>query len=168
MSATTKATWSNPAEALKAIMSGVITFVGAVVLSLSTNGNSAPTLVQWLAAAVFGLGALVTTYYVPNADAKQKAAVQAVEKVAVDVVEHNPAQAAADATIAVDQYWKQMFVKGNATPPEPVVASKEPLSTVASTVPVTVAPPAPVKPAYTGPIPPVSEPVGATAVSVTP
>ena len=140
MSATKSSVWSNPAEALKAIVSGVITFAGAVVLSLSTNADhtvpTAPSMMQWLTAAVFGLGALVTTYWVPN----KQAAVLAVEKVAVDVVTHNPQQAATDATAVVDQYWKQMFVKGGVAPPVPVVVSTEPVSTVAGVATITPAP----------------------------
>ncbi len=144
----TPISWSNPAEALKAITSGIVTFVGAVTLSLSTNpGNTAPTLVQWLIAGIFGLGALVTTYYVPNANAKQKAVIADAEKVAVDLVEHNPQQAIVDVTQAV---MAANYLQRAAAQAVPVVVNVTP------------------KPAYTGPIPPVSEPVGATAVSAAP
>jgi len=142
--------WSNPAEALKAVVSGAVTFAGAAVVSLEAN-NSAPSLTQWLIAGVFGLGALVTTYYVPNADAKQKAVVADAEKVAVDLVEHKPQQAVIDATQAVmaANYLQRAAAQSHLAP---VIKS----TFVAS------------KPPYTGPIPPVSEPAGATAVSATP
>jgi len=151
---------STATKSAKAIVSGLVTFAGGAVVSLEAN-NAAPSLTQWLIAGVFGLGALVTTYVVPNA--KDKPLVGAAEKVAVDVIDHKPAQIAPDATALVEQYWKTQFVKGNAPPPVPVTVSAEPLSTVAGMQPIV-----PVKPAYTGPIPPVSEPVGATAVSATP
>jgi len=162
-----KTAWTKPGQMRKALAAAVAAVVGPAVIAATDNGHgSVPTLALWLIAALAGLAAFAGVFWFPNDPETVKQVERVADTVAVDLVEHNPAQAAADATVAVDQYWKQMFVKGNATPPEPVVASKEPLSTVASTVPVSVAEPA--KPAYTGPVPPVSEPVGATAVSATP
>ncbi len=151
--------WSNPAEALKAVVSGAVTFAGAAVVSLESN-NSAPSLVQWLIAGVFGLGALVTTYYVPNADAKQKAVIADAEKAAVDVVEHKPAQAIVDATQAVMAANYLQRAAAQAALPVLVVAGPAPV-TPAPAVDHSLDPLSPVQA-------PVSEPVGATAVSAAP
>lgn len=155
-----KVLWSNPAEALKAIVSGLAVFVTGATAAVTANaGSTAPTAVQWLFSFLAGAVALVATYYAPNAKSKAvKDAALAAEKVAVDLATHNAAKAVSDATAGVDNYWKATYVQGNATPPPVQTVSVNPVSTMSSDVPVPSTPPV----IYATP----PAPVGITTVNI--
>jgi len=160
---THKAAWTKPGQMRKALAAAVAAVVGPAIIAGTDNGHgSVPTLALWLIAAIAGLAAFAGVFWFPN-DPEAVAQVEKVaDKVAVDVVEHKPTQAVIDATQAV--------------------MAANYLQRAAAQAAVSV----PVKPAYTGPVPPlnpaptvsfvdpvehvvpVSEPVGATAVSATP
>jgi len=134
----------------KSIAAGVVAFVSTVLTSLPDSG--APSNQQWLAAAVAGVIALNAVWLIPN---KQ---VQAVATLAEDA-------AKAKVAPAVHVTYNGVPVTASAPASIPTAAP------IADAGPITPAPLVepgsdPVSPpAYGGPIPPVSEPVGATAVS---
>jgi len=160
----------TPSQLAKGIVSAIATVVTIVTAALSIPGIVPLPWLPYIAGGVSILGtvAVIIKRNEPILDGKVSTALT-VESLAANVM---------DVRTLIAQIFQQL------NPPLPEPAPASPVSVVvntpgaAATAPVAVpaaptgtypdGPYVPPKPAYTGPIPPVSEPVGATAVSATP
>lgn len=175
-----KPVWTRPGEIRKALLAALVAFFGpAVIAGTETiqHGWSFLALSLWLTAVVTGLAAFAGVFWLPNDPAGKKVLTDDVVRVLLDVAAHKPAGTVMQDTVttvgdAEQISWKQKYVQGNATPPDPVTVSTTPFTTVAGGSPTYLAanpvPPASAPPFVVAYSPPPVPPVQAVPVTHTP